>query len=64
MPTDASHEKSLASTLLTGLVGVGLIYYARRNRGLLAAIGNTVGYSLVTKAVSTTIIRALESTHD
>ncbi|HEY9125506.1 MAG TPA: hypothetical protein VIM62_00175 [Acidobacteriaceae bacterium] len=61
MASDSNPQRKIASTLLTGLIGASLIYYARRNKGLLAAIGSTVGYSLVTKAVSTTIITALES---
>jgi hypothetical protein len=57
-------QKKLASNLIFGLLGAGLVYYCHRNKGILPAIGATAGYSLITKAVSSTIIAALESSHD
>ena len=57
-------EKSLASTLIFGVIGAGLVYYARRNRGMLAALSATAGYSLVTKAVSSVVIAALSHRED
>ena len=57
MPTNAG--KNVASTLFTGLLGAGLIYYGRRSTGLLAAISATAGLSLLTKAVSSAVSTAL-----
>lgn len=63
MTTDASnHENSIASTILFGLLGVSLAYFGRRNKTILGTIGTTLGYSLITKAVSTTVIAALRAT--
>jgi hypothetical protein len=65
MPSDSSTlDKSLVSTLAFGLLGAGLAYYGRRNKGILANISTTLGYSLITKAVSTTIIAALAHSSD
>ncbi len=57
MTTDA--EKTIVSTIIAGLIGAGLIYYGRRNKGLLAAISTTAGVSLLTKAVSSGVGTAL-----
>jgi len=51
---------TITSTLLFGLVGAGLVYYARRSRpGILPAVAATAGYSSITKAVSGVVIAAL-----
>ena len=57
-------SKTLASTIITGFLGAGLIYFGRRNKGILAALGETAGYSLLTKAVSSAVIAALEPPQD
>jgi len=63
MTADAAHHdqtRTIASTLLFGLVGAGLVYYARRSRpGILPTVAATAGYSLITKAVSGAVIAAL-----
>jgi hypothetical protein len=54
-------EQSIASTLVFGILGAGLVYCGRRaNPGILATVASTVGYGLVTKAVSTAIFAALD----
>ncbi|HTJ30577.1 MAG TPA: hypothetical protein VL346_08760 [Acidobacteriaceae bacterium] len=63
MSVAADQERSIASILITGILGAGLIYYGRRSKGILGAISTTAGYSLLTKAVSSGITTALESTH-
>jgi hypothetical protein len=53
-------EQSIASTLIFGILGTGLVYYGRRaNPGILATIASTAGYGLVTKAVSAAVFAAL-----
>ena len=61
MANDATnHAKSLASNLIFGLIGAGLVFYGRRARpGILAGIAATTGYGLISKAVSSTISAAL-----
>lgn len=61
MANDATTPaKSLASTLIFGLIGAGLVIYGRHARpGILAGIATTTGYGLISKAVSSTIIVAL-----
>ena len=53
-------EGSIASTLVFGILGAGLVYYGRRaNPGILTTIASTAGYGLVTKAVSAAVFAAL-----
>jgi len=53
----------IASTLAFGILGAGLVYYGRRAEpGILATVASTVGYGLVTKAVSTAVFAALAPT--
>jgi hypothetical protein len=53
-------EQSIASTLIFGILGAGLVYYGRRaNPGILATVATTAGYGLVTKAVSAAVLAAL-----
>jgi hypothetical protein len=61
MANDATNQaKSLASTLIFGLIGAGLVIYGRRARpGILAGIVTTTGYGLISKAVSSTIFAVL-----
>jgi hypothetical protein len=61
MANDATnHERSLASTIVFGLLGAGLVFFGRRARpGILASIATTTGYGLISKAVSSTVIAAL-----
>ena len=59
---NSSHENRIPSTLIFGLLGAGLAWYGRRNQGILATISTTLGYSLIAKAASTTVIAALKAT--
>jgi len=63
MSADTAHHdqtRTIASTLLFGLVGAGLVYYARRSRpGILPTVAATAGYSLITKAVSGVVMATL-----
>ena len=63
MTADTAHHdqtRTIASTLLFGLAGAGLVYYAHRSRpGILPTVAATAGYSLITKAVSGAVIAAL-----
>ena len=53
-------EQSIASTLIFGILGAGLVYYGRRaNPGILTTIASTAGYGLVTKAVSAAVFATL-----
>jgi len=53
-------EQSIASTLVFGILGAGLVYYGRRaNPRILTTIASTAGYGLVTKAVSAAVFAAL-----
>ncbi len=54
-------EQSIASTLAFGILGAALVFYGRRaNPGILATVATTVGYGLVTKAISTAVFAALD----
>jgi hypothetical protein len=54
-------EQSIASTLVFGILGAGLVYCGRRaNPGILATVASTVGYGLVTKAISAAVFAALD----
>jgi hypothetical protein len=61
MTDEASKQAhSLASTLVFGILGAGLVYCGRRAEpGILATVASTVGYGLVTKAVSTAVLTVL-----
>jgi uncharacterized membrane protein len=62
MTSEASNPaNTILSTLAYGLLGAGLAYFGRRNKGILATISTTLGYSLITKAVSTTVTAALKA---
>jgi hypothetical protein len=55
-----NQQKSIASTAIFGILGAGLVYYGHRTKpSLLATLATTAGYSLITKAVSSTIFAAL-----
>ncbi len=55
-----NRTQTIASTLAFGLLGAGLVYYGRRAEpGFLTTVASTVGYGLVTKAVSTAVFAAL-----
>lgn len=57
-------QKSIASTIAFGALGAGLVYLGRRTKpGILATIATTAGYSLITKAVSSTVLAALAPSH-
>lgn len=63
MPNAGSNPTSLLVTnLFLGLLGAGLVYYGRRNQGVLAEIGTTAGYGLIAKTVSSTVVAALKAT--
>lgn len=64
MANDAGNpSKSFASSVVFGLLGAGLVYCGRRSKpGILSAIATTAGYSLITQAVSSTVITALKAT--
>jgi hypothetical protein len=64
MPNDANNPtKSLVSNLVFGILGVGLVLYGRSSKpGLLTTISTTAGYSLIAKAVSSTVIATLKAT--
>ena len=54
-------QQTIASTLAFGLLGAGLVYLGRRARpGLLPSLATTVGYGLVTRAISTAVFAALD----
>jgi hypothetical protein len=58
--TESTPAQTLASTLAFGLLGAGLVYYARRTSpGIIATLATTAGYGLITKAVSTAVVAAL-----
>jgi hypothetical protein len=63
MTSDNGHNeqaRTIASTVLLGLAGAGLVYFARRSKsGILPTIAATVGYSLITKAISGGVLSAL-----
>jgi uncharacterized membrane protein len=56
------HENHIVSTFTLGLLGAGLAYFGRRNKGVLATISTTLGYSLIAKAASSSVIAALKAT--
>jgi len=64
MANDTSNwTDTLPSTLAYGLLGAGLVYLVRRCQpGILTALATTAGYSLITKAVSSTVLTALKAT--
>ncbi len=56
----SQQEQSIASTLALGLVGAGLVYFGRRaNPGILSTVASTVGFGLLTRAISTTVVAVL-----
>ncbi len=58
-----SKERSIASTVIFGVLGAGLVYYGRRAQpAILATLATTAGYGLVTKAVSASVFAALAPT--
>jgi len=58
-------EHSIASTVVFGILGAGLVYYGlRTKRGILATLATTIGGGLITKAVSSTVFAALEPSRD
>jgi hypothetical protein len=58
--SESTSAQSIASTLALGLVGAGLVYFGRRaNPGILATVASTVGFGLVTRAISTTVVAVL-----
>ena len=60
MTGEASNaQQSLASTLAFGVIGAGLVYFGRRNSGILGTLATTAGYGMVTKAVSTAVFAVL-----
>ena len=57
----ANTQQTIASTIAFGLLGAGLVYLGRRARpGLLPSLATTVGYGLVTRAISTAVFAALD----
>lgn len=61
---DSNPTNLLVTNLAFGLLGAGLVYYGRRNQGVLAYISTTAGYGLIAKIVSSTVIAALKATED
>jgi hypothetical protein len=58
--TGKAGKEQIATTVVFGLLGAGLVYLSRRSRpGFLASLAATAGYGLVTRAVSTAVIAAL-----
>ena len=60
-----STERHIASTILFGVMGAGLVYYGLRTKpGILATLATTVGGGFITKAVSNTVFAALTPSGD
>ncbi len=59
MPIDQQPTRShdITTAIIYGALGAGLIYFARRSKpGLLTTVATTAGYSLLTKAVSNSVL--------
>jgi uncharacterized membrane protein len=61
---DVNPTNLLVSNLAFGLLGAALVYYGRRNQGVLADISTTAGYGLIARTVSSTVIAALKATEE
>jgi membrane associated rhomboid family serine protease len=58
-------QQAIASTVAFGVLGAAMVYFSRRAEpGLLPTIAATVGYGLVTKAVSAAVVAALSPSSD
>jgi uncharacterized membrane protein len=65
MTGEANREQLIVSTLLTGVAGAGLVYFGRRAQpGIVATLAATIGYGLITKAVSATVVAVLSPSGD